>query len=43
MIYIGMPVTASRPIAGWPVHTSVENSLDIIKSVLSNRKLMLLF
>ncbi|OQC18279.1 MAG: putative ribosomal N-acetyltransferase YdaF [Firmicutes bacterium ADurb.Bin080] len=23
------------PIAGWPVHTSVENSLDIIRSVLS--------
>lgn len=23
------------PIAGWPVHTSVENSLDIIHSVLS--------
>lgn len=23
------------PIAGWPVHTSVENSLDIIKNVLS--------
>lgn len=23
------------PIAGWPVHTSVENSLEIIKSVLS--------
>lgn len=24
------------PIAGWPVHTSVENSLDIIKEVLSS-------
>lgn len=23
------------PIAGWPVHTSVENSLEIIKTVLS--------
>lgn len=23
------------PIAGWPVHTSVENSLDIIRNVLS--------
>jgi len=23
------------PIAGWPVHTSIENSLDIIKNVLS--------
>jgi RimJ/RimL family protein N-acetyltransferase len=23
------------PIAGWPVHTSVKNSLDIIKNVLS--------
>lgn len=23
------------PMAGWPVHTSVENSLEIIKSVLS--------
>jgi len=23
------------PIAGWPVHTSVENSLEIIRSVLS--------
>lgn len=23
------------PIAGWPVHTDVENSLDIIKNVLS--------
>lgn len=23
------------PIAGWPVHTSVENSLDIIRDVLS--------
>ena len=23
------------PIAGWPVHTSVENSLEIIKDVLS--------
>lgn len=23
------------PIAGWPVHTSVENSLEIIKGVLS--------
>ena len=22
------------PIAGWPVHTSVENSCEIIKSVL---------
>lgn len=26
---------AVGPIAGWPVHTSVENSLDIIKNVLS--------
>lgn len=24
------------PIAGWPVHTSMENSRDIIKNVLSN-------
>lgn len=24
------------PIAGWPVHTSVENSLEIIRSVLSS-------
>ncbi len=23
------------PIAGWPIHTSLENSLDIIKNVLS--------
>jgi len=23
------------PIAGWPVHTSIENSREIIKSVLS--------
>lgn len=23
------------PIAGWPVHTSVENSLEIIKDVLT--------
>lgn len=23
------------PIAGWPVHTSVENSLEIIKNALS--------
>ena len=23
------------PIAGWPVHTSIENSLEIIKNVLS--------
>ena len=23
------------PIAGWPVHTSVENSREIIKSVLA--------
>lgn len=23
------------PIAGWPVHTSIQNSLDIIKNVLS--------
>ena len=23
------------PIAGWPVHTSIENSLDIIRNVLS--------
>ena len=23
------------PIAGWPVHTSVENSLEIIKTVLA--------
>lgn len=23
------------PIAGWPVHTSVENSKEIIKSVIS--------
>lgn len=26
---------AVGPIAGWPVHTSVENSLEIIRSVLS--------
>lgn len=26
---------AVGPIAGWPVHTSVENSLEIIKNVLS--------
>ena len=26
---------AVGPAAGWPVHTSVENSRDIIKSVLS--------
>lgn len=26
---------AVGPITGWPVHTSVENSLEIIKSVLS--------
>lgn len=26
---------AVGPIAGWPVHTSVENSVDIIKNVLS--------
>ncbi len=26
------------PIAGWPVHTSVENSLDIIKNVLSKEE-----
>ena len=26
---------AVGPIAGWPVHTSVENSRDIIKDVLS--------
>ena len=26
------------PIAGWPVHTSVENSCEIIKSVLSAPK-----
>lgn len=24
------------PIAGWPVHTSIENSKEIIKSVLSS-------
>ncbi len=24
------------PIAGWPVHTSIENSKGIIKSVLSS-------
>lgn len=24
------------PIAGWPIHTSVENSLEIIRGVLSN-------
>ena len=24
------------PIAGWPVHTSVDNSKEIIKGVLSN-------
>ncbi|MBF0713392.1 GNAT family N-acetyltransferase [Gemella sp. GH3] len=23
------------PIAGWPIHTSIENSLDIIKNILS--------
>lgn len=27
--------SAVGPIAGWPVHTSVENSLEIIKNVLS--------
>ncbi|SET64271.1 Acetyltransferase (GNAT) domain-containing protein [[Clostridium] polysaccharolyticum] len=26
---------AVGPIAGWPVHTSVENSREIIKNVLS--------
>ena len=26
---------AVGPIAGWPVHTSVENSRDIIRDVLS--------
>lgn len=26
---------AIGPIAGWPVHTSVENSLEIIKNVLA--------
>lgn len=26
---------AVGPIAGWPIHTSVENSLDIIRNVLS--------
>ena len=26
---------AVGPIAGWPVHTSVENSLEVIKGVLS--------
>ena len=26
---------AVGPIAGWPVHTSVENSLEIIRNVLS--------
>ena len=26
---------AVGPIAGWPVHTSVDNSRDIIKDVLS--------
>jgi len=26
---------AVGPIAGWPIHTSVENSLEIIKNVLS--------
>lgn len=26
---------AVGPIAGWPVHTSVENSLEVIKNVLS--------
>lgn len=26
------------PIAGWPVHTSVENSLDIIKNELSKEE-----
>lgn len=28
---------AVGPIAGWPVHTSVENSLDIIKKCFSSR------
>lgn len=28
---------AVGPIAGWPVHTSVENSLEIIQTVLSAR------
>lgn len=26
---------AVGPIAGWPVHSSVENSLEIIRNVLS--------
>lgn len=26
------------PIAGWPVHTSVENSREIIKNVLSAKE-----
>lgn len=29
---------AVGPVAGWPVHTSVENSLEIIKTVLSADK-----
>ena len=31
------------PIAGWPVHTSVENSLEIIRMCFLNRRLMRLF
>ena len=27
--------SAVGPIAGWPVHTSAENSVDIIKKMLS--------
>lgn len=26
---------AVGPVAGWPVHTSVENSLEIIRNILS--------
>lgn len=29
---------AVGPVAGWPVHTSVENSLDIIRTVLSGEE-----
>ena len=33
--------SAVGPIAGWPIHTSVENSLEIIKGCCRQRKLML--
>lgn len=29
---------AVGPIAGWPPHTSVENSLEIIRGVLSEKE-----